>query len=48
MEFNALLAERGKGTAHHHFHGERLLTRIARFLPEVLEVAAEPASVQQE
>ena len=42
MEFNQLVAIRGKGTAPQHFRGEALLTRIARFLPRVLEVQAQP------
>lgn len=45
-EFNALLPARGKGIAPEHFQGEQLLTRIARFLPQVLEVEA-PAAVRQ-
>ena len=42
-EFNVLLPARGKGTADQHFQGEGLISRIARFIPEVLEVHAVPA-----
>jgi hypothetical protein len=42
-EFNSLLPARGKGTADMHFAGEQLLIKIARFLPRVLDVRAEPA-----
>jgi hypothetical protein len=42
-EFNALLPARDTGTAAMHFGGEQLLTKIARFLPRVLEDQAEPA-----
>ncbi len=42
-EFNSLLPVRGKGTAAEHAQGEQLLIKIARFLPRVLEVQAEPA-----
>ena len=44
-EFDSLLPYRGKGTAPQHAQGEQLLTKIARFLPRVLEVRAEPRSV---
>ena len=44
MEFNTLLPARGKGHAAAHFYGEALLTRIARFLPSVLEVQAQAAA----
>jgi len=47
-EFNVLLPHRGKGTEVHHFRGEKLLEKIARFLPRVLEVQAEPAVVTRE
>lgn len=47
-EFNLLLPHRGKGTEVHHFHGEKLLEKMARFLPNVLEVRAEPAVVTRE
>jgi hypothetical protein len=42
-EFNSLLPVRGKGTAAEHVQGEQLLIKIARFLPRLLEVRAEPA-----
>lgn len=44
-EFDSLSPYRGKGTAAQHAQGEQLLTKIARFLPRVLEVRAEPRSV---
>ena len=47
-EFNLLLPYRGKGTDVQHFHGERLLEKIARFLPRLLEVQAQPAVVSHE
>ena len=47
-EFNSLLPVRGKGTAAEHAQGERLLIKVARFLPRVLEVQAEPATVPGE
>ena len=47
-EFNSLLPVRGEGTAAQHAHGEQLLIKIARFLPRVLEVQAEPATVRKE
>lgn len=43
-EFDSLLPHRGKGTAAQHAQGERLLAKIARFLPRVLEVQAQPRS----
>lgn len=43
-EFDSLSPYRGKGTAAQHFQGEQLLTKIARFLPRVLEVRAQPRS----
>ena len=46
-EFNELLPYRGKGNAFQHCEGETLLIRIARFLPRVLEVQAEPAIREQ-
>ena len=46
-QFNSLLPVRGKGTAFQHAQGEELLTRIARFLPRVLETEARPAIVQK-
>jgi hypothetical protein len=42
-EFNSLLPYRGKGDAAQHVQGEQLLVKIARFLPRVLEINAEPA-----
>ena len=47
-EFNLLLPYRGKGTEVQHFHGEKLLEKMARFLPRVLEVQAEPAVITRE
>ena len=47
MEFNALLPARGKGTESQHFQAEELLHKIARFLPRVLEVQAQPAVRRQ-
>jgi hypothetical protein len=47
-EFDELLPTRGKGTAAQHFHGEQLLVKIARFLPRVCEVQAEPATAPKE
>ena len=43
-EFDFLLPFRGKGTASQLCAGEALLLRIARFLPRVLDVQAEPRS----
>jgi hypothetical protein len=43
-EFNFLLQFRGKATASQFCAAEDLLIRIARFLPRVLEVQAEPRS----
>jgi len=37
-EFNALLPVRGRGTPDQHFAGERLIIKISRFLPRLLEV----------
>ena len=48
LEFNSLLPVRGQGVAYEHFQGEQLLTQIARFLPRVLEVQANPAAVFRE
>ena len=42
-EFKSLLPTAGKGTASQHVQGEELLIKIARFLPRVLEVKADPA-----
>ena len=42
-EFNSLLPVRVEGTAAQHALGEQLLIKIARFLPRLLEVQAEPA-----
>ena len=47
MQFNALLPARGKGTADQHFQGEDLILKIARFIPSVLEVQAQPAVLKQ-
>ena len=44
-EFDTLLQAGGKGTAGQHFQGEESLIKITRFLPRVLEVQAEPATV---
>ena len=44
QEFNSLLPYRGKGTAAQHAQAEHLLGKIARFLPRVLEVQAQPRS----
>jgi len=46
-EFDSLLAYAGKGTATQHFQGEALLTRMARFLPGVLNVKAETTTASQ-
>ena len=43
-EFNWLSEHRHEGTAFQHFDGERLLVKIARFIPRVLEVRANPRS----
>ena len=48
VEFNTLSQFRGKGTPTQHFQGEQLLVRIARFLPRVCEIQAEPATVPLE
>jgi len=42
-EFDSLLPVRGQGTPTQHAQGEQLLIKIARFLPRLLEVQAEPA-----
>lgn len=44
-EYNFLLPFRGRGTASQFCTAEELLLRIARFLPRVLEVQAEPAQM---
>ena len=44
-EFDLLSPYRGKGTTFQHLQGEQLLEKIARFLPRVLEVRAEPSIV---
>ena len=44
-EFDSLSPSRGKGTAAEHNQGEVLLIRIARFLPRVLEIHAEPRTM---
>ena len=38
QEFDSLSPYRGKGTAARHAQGEQLLTKIARFLPEIVEI----------
>ena len=44
-EFDSLLPYRGRATATQHAQAEVLLTKIARFLPEVVEmVRARPRS----
>ena len=47
-EFNLLAPHRGKGTEFHHFHGEKLIEKIARLLPRLLEVQAQPAVVSND
>jgi len=47
-EFDSLAPYRGKGTADQHFQGEKLVEKIARFLPRLLEVQAQPAVVQRD
>ena len=42
-EFDALLPHRGKGTPLQHAEGEKLLIKMARFLPRIIEVQAQPA-----
>jgi len=42
VEFNSLAPYRSKGTPAQHAQGEALLVRIARFLPTILQVQAEP------
>ena len=37
-EFDSLAPYRGKGTSAQHVQGELLLTKIARFLPRVVEM----------
>jgi hypothetical protein len=46
--FNVLLPYRGKGSPMQHAHGEELLIKIARFLPSVLDVKAEPATLREQ
>ena len=41
-EFESLLPSSGKGTAFQHARGEQLLIKIARFLPNVVDVEARP------
>ena len=41
-EYNLLAPYRGKGNHLQHFHGERLITQIARFLDSVLEIKSYP------
>lgn len=43
-EFDSLSSYRGKGTAAQHVRGEQLLVQMARFLPSLLEVQAQPRS----
>ena len=47
-EFDSLEPYRGKGTAEQHFAGEKLLEKMALFLPRLLEVQAQPALVSNE
>lgn len=42
--FNSLVPYRGQGTPRQHFQGDDLLEKMARFLPDLLEVQAKPAS----
>ena len=44
MEFDSLSPYRGKGTAAQHAQGEQLLVKIARYLPRLLDVQAQPGS----
>ena len=44
IEFDSLSPYRGKGTAAQHAQGEQLLVKIARFLPRLLDVQAQPSS----
>jgi hypothetical protein len=41
--YDVLGAHKGKGTSARHQMGEELLMKIARFLPRVLEVRADPS-----
>ena len=41
-EFNLLVPYRGKCDAEVHFRAERLLTKMARFLPRILELETWP------
>lgn len=41
-DFDLLLPHKGKGTPLAHAQGEELLAKMARFLPRLLEVYAEP------
>jgi hypothetical protein len=45
-EFDALLPHRGKGTPTQHGQGEMLLIKIARFLPRLIEVQAQPVNAE--
>jgi hypothetical protein len=47
-EFNLLLPSRGKGETFQHETGEELLTKMARFLPTLLEAEARPRLVVNE
>jgi hypothetical protein len=40
QEFEELLPARGQGTPYEHLEGEQLITRMARFIPRVLDVEA--------
>lgn len=42
-QYDSLVPVRGNGNALQHARGEELLTKMARFLPRVLEVEARPA-----
>ena len=41
-EFNLLIPHRGKGNADQHFRGERLLLRMAHFVPRICEIQSWP------
>lgn len=41
-EFNSLLPSRGQGNWAEHAEGEHLLISMARFLPRLLEIHAQP------
>ena len=44
VEFDSLAPYRGKGTPAQHAQGEQLLVKIARFLPRLLDIQAQPRS----